>query len=289
MCSIISSPLVGFLRFLNMVADHDWAATPIIVNFNGELTAERLSKIFTTFSRERDSLPAIFVATPYDREDEPSMFTKASNFKNSSSILMVAKQLANASRKALLEQLRGDKSGGDFRRLFRAKLDSYHILLHLHKDAIVDGYQAVDTMKSQDDGDEDCAEDDEVTTTSKKEMAKQKEQKMLMPIVAFSPLQLFLKCLDTAHGVRALFFCDPLGGQLIAVRFKPSVFERMTFDDKNAQASSVVNEGAMGKMMKADDVHMSCNLEGMLEDFLHLGEGLVARVEPLVGNWKAAD
>ena len=38
--SVTASPQTGFLRFLKLLATHDWKTDPLIVNLNGELDSE---------------------------------------------------------------------------------------------------------------------------------------------------------------------------------------------------------------------------------------------------------
>lgn len=38
---LLSSPQVGFLRFLYLVSTFDWKNNPLIVNLNSELTGKR--------------------------------------------------------------------------------------------------------------------------------------------------------------------------------------------------------------------------------------------------------
>ena len=38
--NVTASPQTGFIRFLKLMATHNWKTAPLIVNFNGELTSK---------------------------------------------------------------------------------------------------------------------------------------------------------------------------------------------------------------------------------------------------------
>lgn len=42
-CLVCSSPQVGFLRFLNLLATFDWKNNPLIINLNAGLTGEQVA------------------------------------------------------------------------------------------------------------------------------------------------------------------------------------------------------------------------------------------------------
>lgn len=93
------SPLTTFLRFLSLLANFDWLADPLIVNFNNELSGvttpltfvlttpltlvlwvywcisinagSDVSEIVSKFTASRPSLPSIVIATPTERDHVP--------------------------------------------------------------------------------------------------------------------------------------------------------------------------------------------------------------------------
>lgn len=74
-----ATPLVGFARFLHLLATFDFEGSPILVNFGKEFTAEDIGKIQDAFQNVRSNVDhkdnwSIFVATP--REKEGSMWTR---------------------------------------------------------------------------------------------------------------------------------------------------------------------------------------------------------------------
>ena len=63
-----TSPFVGFLRFLELLATFDWTGQPLIVNLDRELTAQAQTDIVHHFaSVQEGARPPLFIATPADR------------------------------------------------------------------------------------------------------------------------------------------------------------------------------------------------------------------------------
>ncbi|KAA0716588.1 Nucleolar protein 6 [Triplophysa tibetana] len=57
----------GFLRFLYVLSTFDWRNNPLIVNLNQKLTAADYAELKKDFVASRESLPAMFIATPHDK------------------------------------------------------------------------------------------------------------------------------------------------------------------------------------------------------------------------------
>uniref|UniRef100_A0A8C4U8Z7 Nucleolar protein 6 n=1 Tax=Falco tinnunculus TaxID=100819 RepID=A0A8C4U8Z7_FALTI len=93
-----SSPQVGFLRFLDLLATFDWKNNPLIVNLNAGLTGEQAIK--NKFVAARSRLPVMFIATPKDHGS--SMWTQE---QPSAQILQRLLVLASESLRVLEKQL----------------------------------------------------------------------------------------------------------------------------------------------------------------------------------------
>uniref|UniRef100_A0A8C0B8F3 Nucleolar protein 6 n=1 Tax=Buteo japonicus TaxID=224669 RepID=A0A8C0B8F3_9AVES len=101
-----SSPQVGFLRFLDLLATFDWKNNPLIVNLNAGLTGEQAIK--NKFVAARSRLPVMFIATPKDRWS--SMWTQE---RPSVQILQRLLVLASESLRTLEEQLMDPQNSQD--------------------------------------------------------------------------------------------------------------------------------------------------------------------------------
>ncbi|NWW10874.1 NOL6 protein, partial [Oreocharis arfaki] len=301
-----SSPQVGFLRFLNLLATFDWKNNPLIVNLNTGLTDSDCTEIKNKFIAARSHLPVMFLATPKDQWS--SMWTQE---RPSAQILQRLVLLASESLRALEEQLMDPLSDQDVKMVFRPPLDFYDVLIHLNSNQIPRHLESVDRP---------------VKSVSRGVVKNSSAVNILFPVVDYDPVQLYLQelrvsvacwrgrggaqggapfwhsdCLllqDVAvdifrclHGMGiaspaevldafddlALFFYDKHGGEVIAVLWKPLSFQPQPF-----KVSSM-----KGRKVTTLNNELVCvpNVEAILEDFEILGEGLVKSVEARTEKW----
>lgn len=65
--SFLSSPQVGFLRFLHLLSSFDWRNNPLIINLNNQLTGKHSHKhIHAAFFPPSSSLPSLCIHTKYN-------------------------------------------------------------------------------------------------------------------------------------------------------------------------------------------------------------------------------
>ncbi|XP_067056195.1 nucleolar protein 6-like [Acropora muricata] len=250
------SPLVGFLRFLNLLSSTDWQKTPIIVNFNDDITAEDYQEITSTFTKNRAELPALFIATP---KDKFSLWTKE---KPSKQILSRLSLLARESQSILQRQVETCAlQPTDFKQIFRPPLDHYDVIIHLHRHLLSRGVQALDCCKPV------------------KELASSSRPSPFLPVVNFDPAALYLKELKEAFADVALFFHDVYGGNLIGVVWKPQSFVVTKFKPLQAYHKMPLTNPLSSEKSKQPKSLMIPNVSAILTDFQTIGEGLVKRIE----------
>ncbi|KAK3588803.1 hypothetical protein CHS0354_012016 [Potamilus streckersoni] len=243
------SPLVGFQRFLTLLSTFDWSTSPLIINLNYKFTKEDLTEIRSRFTKERSTLPLMFLSTPEDKFS--SLWTKRAP---TAPILQRLILLASESLKVLNKQLE-NSDGQDFRQIFRPPLDVYNVLIHLCQKQLPRQHQAVDLRK---DTYIPCYQDD---VESNK-----------FPITQFDPVQIYLKELRASYDEFALFFHDTFGGNVIGVIWKPNVFVPQQFKVSHVNAHKP--QASAGQEME-----LVSNIEAIVEDFRILGGGLVASIE----------
>ncbi|OCT56411.1 hypothetical protein XELAEV_18000142mg [Xenopus laevis] len=253
-----SSALVGFLRFLHLVATFDWKNSPLIVNLNGELKGSEYTEIQNDFISARAQLPVMFIATPKDKKD--SVWTKNQPTAQMLQRLIV---LCLESLRALEQQLMDPRGNHDYKMIFRPPLDLYDVLIRLNPKQISRHREAVDQPAKS------------FFRGMLKEGAQVKD--LMFPVVGYDPIQLFLQELREAYGEFALFFHDLHGGDVIGVLWKPSSFEPQPFKTTNVK----------GRQMdgKSDKALLVPNAEAFVEDLEILGEGLVSGVEAQTERW----
>ncbi|XP_056274928.1 nucleolar protein 6-like [Pseudoliparis swirei] len=98
-----------------------------------------------------------------------------------------------------------------------------------------------------------------------------------LPVIDYNPVTLYLAELRDAFGELALFFCDPHGGTVIAVLWKPKAFLPVPFKTSYMSARRVEVTG--------EEANTIPNVEAILEDFRVLGKGLIKSVEARTEKW----
>ncbi|KAM6036588.1 nucleolar protein 6 isoform 3-T3 [Theristicus caerulescens] len=275
-----SSPQVGFLRFLDLLATFDWKNNPLIVNLNAGLTDADCTEIKNKFVAARSRLPVMFIATPKDQWS--SMWTQE---RPSAQILQRLLVLSSESLRALEEQLMDPLNSQDVKMVFRPPLDFYDVLIHLNPNQIPRHLESVDRP---------------LKSFSRGVVKNSAAVKILFPVVDYDPVQCYLQELrvsmalwggtgdylpkgELPSGIQdafsdlALFFYDKHGGEVIAVLWKPLSFQPQPF-----KVSSM-----KGRMVTTLNNELVCvpNVEAILEDFEVLGEGLVKSVEARTEKW----
>ncbi|CAN8001209.1 unnamed protein product, partial [Ixodes hexagonus] len=246
--AVPNSPRVGFQRFLALLANHDWARQPLIVNFSGKLTKDEEADIHSMFVGQRSTLPPMFLATPLDGQQR----SRWTEHAPTGQILHRLVSLARESLKVLEGQIMCPLEA-DIKQIFRPPLDPYDVLIHLDERRLPTAHLAVD-----------C---------SHRTALKRRKDKCL-PVVNFDIVALYVQTLQETYGELALFFYDHYGGNLVAVLWKPHAFQPQPF--KVSQVG--------GRMLNAEG-KMVPNVEAMLEDFSILGKGLVTAVETRTSKW----
>uniref|UniRef100_A0A8C3LNS6 Nucleolar protein 6 n=1 Tax=Chrysolophus pictus TaxID=9089 RepID=A0A8C3LNS6_CHRPC len=252
-----SSPQVGFLRFLNLLATYDWRNSPLIVNLNAGLTDADCTEIKNKFVAARSRLPVMFIATPKDKWN--SIWTQE---RPTAQILQRLLVLASESVRTLEEQLMDPLSSQDVKIVFRPPLDLYDVLIHLNSNQIPRHLESVDQP---------------VKSFSRGVVKNSAGARILFPVVDYDPVQCYLQDLREAFSDLALFFYDKHGGEVIAVLWKPLSFQPQPFKVSNMKGRTVTTLN--------NELVCVPNIEAILEDFEVLGEGLVKRVEAHTEKW----
>ncbi|KAM6289835.1 nucleolar protein 6 [Aegotheles albertisi] len=252
-----SSPQVGFLRFLDLLATFDWKNNPLIVNLNAGLTDADYTEIKNKFMAARSRLPVMFIATPKDQWS--SMWTQE---RPSAQILQRLLLLASESLRALEEQLMDLFTDQDVKMVFRPPLDFYDVLIHLNPNQIPRHLESVDRPAK---------------SFSRGVVKNSSASNILFPVVDYDPVQCYLQELRDAFSHLALFFYDKHGGEVIAVLWKPLSFQPQPFKVSNMKARTVTTLN--------NELVCIPNVAAVLEDFKILGEGLVKSVEARIEKW----
>uniref|UniRef100_A0A8C9XJR0 Nucleolar protein 6 n=1 Tax=Sander lucioperca TaxID=283035 RepID=A0A8C9XJR0_SANLU len=204
------------------------------------------TEIKNDFTATRESLPVLFIATPKDKKQ--SIWTKrAPSVQMLQRVVMVAAE----SLKLLENQLMDSNQIQDVRVVMRPPLDAYDVLIHLNPKQVPLLVQAVDPPHCH---------------------LQQGHHGWQCDPVWRGPLRV-----SFAFGDLALFFCDPHGGTVIAVLWKPKAFIPVPFKTSQVSARSVVVTG--------EEANTVPNVEAILEDFRIMGKGLIKSLEARTEKW----
>ncbi|KAA8592916.1 hypothetical protein FQN60_018371 [Etheostoma spectabile] len=239
---ICSPPLTGgTTRWLSTSTTSSQASTLSLTH--PFFLSSDYTEIKNDFTATRESLPVMFIATPKDKKQ--SIWTKrAPSVQMLQRVVMVAAE----SLKLLENQLMDSNQIQDVRVVMRPPLDAYDVLIHLNPKQVPLLVQAVDPP---------------AVTFSRGIMAGNVTQSG--------------GALPEAFGNLALFFCDPYGGTVIAVLWKPKAFIPMPFKTSQVSARSVVVTG--------EEANTVPNIEAILEDFRIMGKGLIKSLEARTEKW----
>lgn len=183
------NPQVGFLRFLEYFARERWSIDPVIINFNDEMTREEIVEIEKHFEMARESLPSLFISTPYDHLG--SIWTKNSPSK-------VILRRVSALAKEVLRLVDTEFIGGmilNWKPMFKPITSEYNILIHLKDEFNPRRFQSFDL-------------DDSVETKTWHPYRRHTLEKI--PVVEFNPVESYLKELRVSifkfRNIYLLFF-----------------------------------------------------------------------------------
>ncbi|XP_054710530.1 nucleolar protein 6-like [Uloborus diversus] len=243
-----SVPQVAFLRFLSLLASHDWEGCPLIVNLNDELEGEKIREIHSSFGALRPTLPAMVVVTPVD--EKGNLWTKNGPQKQS---LKRISLLAATSLEMIESAMYSFDKSVDFKAVFRPSIDFCDVVIYLKRFEIPKLCYAVDI------------EDTDILPELQPHKPEVDEA---YPIVNYDPVEIYLEELRANFGELAYFLYDTYGGDFIAVVWKKSAFVPKEFKVSHATYRTV----------QANDGLIVPDVEAILEDFKYLGAGLVKNV-----------
>ncbi|XP_076960700.1 uncharacterized protein LOC143637137 [Bidens hawaiensis] len=135
-CSRIS----GFLRFLRVLAEHDWMFTPMIVDINGDMTSDDEKEINDKFSLSRKAyeegtgsiISSMYIATAYDKGSE-TWTSSSPNITELKRLSAYAKSSSNLLTRLIMQ---GQQDSYVWECIFRTPLNNYDAVILLHRDKL---------------------------------------------------------------------------------------------------------------------------------------------------------
>ncbi|GMI78326.1 hypothetical protein like AT1G63810 [Hibiscus trionum] len=249
------SRITGFLRFLRLLAEHDWTFSPLIVDINGDLSQNDEKEIDDNFMQSRKAYKentqieskAMFLATAYDKSSEA--WTRCSpNPLELKRLVAYARSSANLLTKIILQN-QTDPHGWEC--LFRTPLNLYDAVILLHGDRLPYPKRLLFTSELDQGGHvaHGSASSSFHPFLLPADMKGSLEQLKTKLMVNFDPLRCFVGDVEAKFSNRLKLWYDSLGGDAIGLtweRSKKREREEEEADGKHA-VDLLRNVGELGK------------------------------------------
>ncbi|XP_059062073.1 nucleolar protein 6 [Achroia grisella] len=240
------SPVALFARALTLLVETDWSQEVVTLDFNDDFTAEEISTLERQFSSREDKTPRMYIVTPYDGE-LPSAWSRHSPTPQ---VLVRVQTLAKSALQYLSSSLLEDMKE-NILPVFVPSLSGYDVIIHLEA-ALVPYYG------------------ERLDQTPRQRAPPASVIDDVIPVVEFHPVMRYLEELRSAYNEYAMFFHDAYGGDVIAVLWKPDVAETRDLQ--------ILNANALRPVVVDGETKYKINTQAIIEDFKHIGQGLVTHV-----------
>lgn len=241
-CSSYASPTqpqTGFIRFLYALANTNWAAEMILLNFNDDMSRSYIEKLELSFVSDRSLFPALCVITSTGETDKHTVWSKKNpSVEILARVTLLARHAIKRIQQTIFKELATDM-------MFKASLDGYDLIINLNKKHVIDPL---------------------VFNFTRAHFKTTIQRKPFIPKAGLNPVELYLHELRSAYDHVAVFFYDPCGGDKIAVLWRPSSYEKQEFRVGAVKGQSI------------SDGQLAFDHEQLQEDFVILGNGLVTDI-----------
>jgi len=256
------SATAGFIRFLKLVATFDWASNALVVDPNSDLKTAEINDIQKNVEAmvEAGTKPTVFIATGQDKDK--SVWTVGITKQLWGRVVAYAKKGVLMLNQPPPGQPSVFSASQTTRVLFQNDLTDFDVAIHLNRSNIPNWSQALHGSSK-------------APPRGKLSLSQYKNLQIDMDglLVGFDPVGNYVKALEENFGDLAMFFYDQLGGDVVAIVWKPTAF--LPGDFRVTEAHNRLPLEMQGKK----HVQTIPNILSILKDIEALGEGLVERVE----------
>lgn len=266
------SQITGFMRFLKLLMNFDWALSPLIVDLSGDLTPKELNFIMDEFHGVRKSQqsnqteskglqggPAMYIATPYDM--------KSLTWTRHSPSLSTLKRLvayARTSVDLLCTLIRGQVSGR-WETLFHTPLNLYHILLKIDRNKLHHPFRVLFPADIKADARvviKSLSQYDQAWPPSVSHGELPDAEKQLL--IGFDPTLCLLQDLKTRFGDLFFYWYDSIGSDVIALTW-----------------TRIPSRICVKKRKRVEEDFVGSDQESLLVEMGEMGEGFLESIHVL--------
>lgn len=279
-----SSPELGFLSFLDIIAHHPWEAQPLVLNLKDAEEAARLMFRLQAVGKA----PAMFIVMPRGDTDGTVHCTGWTQTKPNKVILFRARALARKSIKTITNSLLNlDSDEADLEaKVFSHSMKDYDILVHLKKESLPfnqnkshfhkDGEilnRSIMRAAVQPEEAKYCMA---VLSGIPRSLIKQRGVKAIKKdlLIEFDPVHLFIHILEKQYDEVVIVCADMQGGGTIGLKIRPKFLKPVPFTPHLPCSIFKPSGFDHGNVFS-----VILNHEILAQDILNLGAGLVQSVE----------
>lgn len=255
--SPLSTPATAssaFLRTLDLLANHNWSKSPLIVDPEGHITVEDRMDIMTQFESVRgvnfQNGPPMYIISPNDRADEDGIWKPSyTQHLPERVILSRVSALAKRSHDFLLTGMSKNTSIDDaaWMSIFQESgnsLKSYSALFRVDPDFIIDSVSKStqsDLSTSKDENGNEITpyrRSIQMISMGPKVLRKKNYKNLIVKesiLYAWHPIDDAVSSLRSKYGKYAIFFYNQFCPEIIAMLWRPTAFTRQAFSAMHAE------------------------------------------------------
>jgi len=261
-----STVTAGFLRFLYLLAYHDWLSEPLIVDPRGHIESIDCDEINLQFESARgkkgEAGNPMYIVAPYDKlelDDEDPMNRNTVKKSNQSSwqpntispewvCLTRSVALAKRSYSFMMKKLMAFAKSNDWSAIFHespASFQSYSVLLRVNIDFVVDTEASSTGNDLSPTSDETGLSESSYSRSMKARIQgpkslRRKVYKNIQSsasdiILLWQPVKSVISSLRENFGAYALFFYNELSPEVIGLVWRPQTVATMSFSAMTAE------------------------------------------------------
>uniref|UniRef100_A0A6B2KWR6 U3 small nucleolar RNA-associated protein 22 n=1 Tax=Arcella intermedia TaxID=1963864 RepID=A0A6B2KWR6_9EUKA len=273
----------AFYRVLQLLATHDWAKEPLVVDFNKDFTSEAYSTIKEKYeSIPENKKPALFIS--YISDKFSSLWTKE---KPNHLVFHRVVQIAKMSFQKLRESVYpiekwasgiGEQNRGPvvYQSLFGISLNDYDVLVWLDPNLLPRfNIEALSTKVGGNPPHRHLKKNNSMQVY--KNVSNDLRNMMM---VNFDPMEKFVEDLEKRLKNIALIFFDP-EADVVGIMFQPPEFLINKFLPQRS-----INTLPVKDPKKNDYVGIIPNIFSILNDIQSIGKGIINKIEIVKGSYK---
>jgi len=250
----------GFYRFLRLLATHDFAGEPILIDINNLLSVEKKEEIYESFAKKRPALPPLVLAIPED-----PVGLKFTCFTPETVLLKRVIALATFAYTEIHDSISKSRQL-TYKQFLKKDFSAYDLVIRIKPSQVVRKFGGKEKPQK-------FEEPEHSSTTNSRKRPHKCCGKNPLPIVNYDPVKDFVDGLRTNYNSIALFFWNQYSPIKIGIVFRPSFLA-------DNRSSTVVTSRCEMRIKDEISGVLKPNIPAFIEDIEIIGKCLVRNVQP---------